>query len=450
MGIFLIFRNDAGLTMYLFSAKVRLRMTMGDVRNKGGHMSVMAFVHKKEDASDTELATAAREHFSSNRAKQVIAKLIVLMRAAQLPSMSDKDMHNRFPPTERMKWLEQRPDLRCKVVMDLVRLREHMARKRNLTKQAEDIEEALVEDITYKEYEEAFQVEDLATYGDGDAYVRFFVEGFDWTKGDEKSRALIGVLCNEFLTAPAQLKPPLTHLQVRRAISSVAWQTHVPTDLRAKVDDARLVKQEQSPREPFMAKDEMEIVTTVLLAKHLPLVEMRPVFLAAMKALGFEVPVPKPEDTQPSAANADDKKPDVPTMAPSDSVATSGGPLVLDLDEQEALEAAVTMMEGTDADDAESDGTKVFARPSSSNTDSLGFDAASARSPASTGAEADGYRSSNGNIKLADLKPASENPPTPPPRQSQSGLLDGAPSSKREPPKVVIAPPLRGGRYAKP
>lgn len=418
-------------------------------------MAVAAFVHKKSGASDTEMKAEADEHFAGSRPKQVIAKMIVLLRAGQLPSMTDKDMHNRFPPTERMKWYEQRADLRRDVLIDLLHTPEHMARRRNLMRQAEDIEEALVEDITYKQYEEAFRAEDLATYGDGDAYIRFFVEGFDWTKSDEKSRALIGVLLNEFLAAPGQLKPALTHLQARRALSSVAWQTHVPTDLRAKVDDARLAKQAESPREPFTAKDEMEIVTMLLLAKHLPLEELKPLFLAAMEALGFEMSTPKPEDTQPSAVQAekteaaapqDPETPDKPqkNAVAVDGVATPGGPLVLDFDEEAALEAAVTM----DGEDPESDGTKVFARnPFTPTVDTGAFEAARASSPASTGPDRQGIPSSKGDIRLSDLTPVNESQPTPPPRPSQSGLLESAPSSRREPPKIV--PPLRNRAASK-
>ena len=86
-------------------------------------------------------------------------------------------------------------------------------------------------------------------------------------------------------------RPILTHLEVRRAIDPRTWQHHVPEELRAKVDAARL--EAEAKARPFGAQEELAIVTPAFICQHLPLAELKGVLDRAEEALG----IPKTGDS---------------------------------------------------------------------------------------------------------------------------------------------------------
>lgn len=275
---------------------------------------VLPLVHKNpEKKSDEELVTEANAHFKGSRVKQVVATFISLMREHQFPGLTHEDFHKEFPADVRMGWLKNRPDRRQQIVTELVGTKPNMARKRELPKQAQDIEDTLEsQDITCKDFDVAYTPEDWASYGNGEGVVDRFFDKFDWTDSkDVKKQAVVANFINEFLAVEPGLKPILTHLQVRRAISSVTWNKHLPVELRAKIDDARLEKQEKSSREPFTAAEELALVPAEEFVKYIPLDELVDVFRAAMKAMGFKVP-----GTATDEEKADDAEGDKPTTPP--------------------------------------------------------------------------------------------------------------------------------------
>lgn len=274
---------------------------------------VAPLIHRNQKATDEELVAEANAHFKGSRVKQVIASFIHQMREHQFPGMTHEDSHKEFPAAVRMGWLKSRPDRRQQIVTGLVGTKPNMARKRDLAKQAQDIEDTLeCGDITVKDLDAAYTPEDWATYGDCEKAVHLFYGKFDWTDTkDEKKQAVIAGFIREFLVVEPGLKPILTHLQVRRAISSVTWNKYLPVELRAKIDDARLEKQEKSPRDPFTAAEELAHVPPEEFVKFIPLDELTGVFRDAMKAMGFKVP-----GESAAEEKVDDAEGDKPTAPP--------------------------------------------------------------------------------------------------------------------------------------
>lgn len=298
---------------------------------------VTPLVHKNpEKKSDEELVTEANIHFKANPAKRMVASLFSKLREHQFPGMAHEDLHKEFPAAVRMGWLKDRPDRRQQIVTMLVGTKPNMARKRELAKQAQDIEDVLESlDITFKDFGDAFADDDCANYGPGGEFFSLFYGKFDWadTKDPVKQR-VIAELIDESLDVQPGLKPILTHLQVRRAISSVTWNKYLPVELRAKIDDARLEKQEKSPREPFTAKEELALCPPETFVTFIPLDELVGVIRDMMQAMGFKVPGAAAEEEK-----SDDAEGDKPTAPPPASDDGPNAPLEIEIVAEDAPSA---------------------------------------------------------------------------------------------------------------
>jgi hypothetical protein len=279
-------------------------------------------VHKNPKAPDDELAREASEYFKQHRPLQVIATCIDLMREHQFPNMTFADLHKRFPAKERMLWLKERADVRQIVSTDLAGTPPKTARKRAPGVQAENIEEVIeCGDKTSQQFDLAFHSNTLAIYGDTEGFAQFFLDHFDWKDTKNKARqVVVARLMNEFLAVVDGLSPILTHLELRRAISSAAWHMHVPIELRAEIDDARLAKLADKPNEAWTAKEELGMATPdKLVDDNLPLEEFIPVFKAWMKAVGYRLSSEMPTQTNAtkSAPASAKTEHNTPTVSPA-------------------------------------------------------------------------------------------------------------------------------------
>jgi hypothetical protein len=112
-----------------------------------------------------------------------------------------------------------------------------------------------------------------------------------WTDESDAHQKLVGWLVRVLLSERSTLdpdmlrKPVLTAWEVRAAVDARVWQEHIPLDLRATIDEARLKREKARPREAYTARHELQIATPELIAQHLPLSDLLPVIQAAEQAM---------------------------------------------------------------------------------------------------------------------------------------------------------------------
>jgi hypothetical protein len=258
-----------------------------------------------QNADDAALRQEATDHLARWPALQVMAEALIVLRAAGVPWWAPAATCARWPVGERLRWLEQRADLREEVVSSLTRLTLRDPRRRSLAFQTELVEATVDPALDAQRVEEAFDPRALVVYGPVTELWDEVVKRVPWDA--EVSPALVEQLVGILLAdKSAHLgttrAPVLTAWQLRSAIDARAWQAHLPARVRAAVDDARLHHELVHPGVPFTARDELAIVTPAVLAANLPLRAMRPVFSAAARVMGLEraapahsQPAPRPD-----------------------------------------------------------------------------------------------------------------------------------------------------------
>jgi hypothetical protein len=251
-------------------------------------------VHARTDDVDA-LKQEQSDHLARWPALQVMAEALIALRAAGAPWWESAALGVRWPLSERLQWLEQRPDLREDVTRRLTGLTLREGRGRSVAFQAELIDAVAEPRIDARRIEEAFDPRDLATYAPVGELWDEMMRRIPWDAEIPPAlvEQLLGILLAERSTLlGATRSPVLSAWKLRAAIDTRAWQAHVPSRVRAAVDEARLHKELVEPGAPFTARDELAIATPAVLASNLPLRALRPVFVAAARVLGFEVPAP--------------------------------------------------------------------------------------------------------------------------------------------------------------
>ena len=254
-------------------------------------------------ADDQTLAEEEMRYRRSNRAVQIGIQLIEDLRGKYHPGMTYEDMHREFPALRRMQWLEARPDRRQVITTALIGTKPATARKHSIERQAADIEEAIENnDADVEMFDEAFSPDEIAIYGDMQAYWRLFFKTFDWKMESEETCEdnTAYWLIRALLEQRDNLESVLTHLQVRRAISSVAWNTYLPVEVRAKIDDARNAQLADEPTKVFSAEQELELVDLLVLVEHIPLKHLKPLIKLGIEHMGFTL-----EDASATATPVD-------------------------------------------------------------------------------------------------------------------------------------------------
>jgi hypothetical protein len=271
-------------------------------------------VHIDPAASDEVRRKEAADHLARWPALQLLGEILVVLRAAGVSWWAPGALCARWPLSERLRWLEQRPDVRDEVTKALAGVALRDGRRRTAAFQAELIEARVDVAADAARLEEAFDPRDLVVYGPARALWGEVMACIPWD-GEVSTvlleRLLTALLADRTHPRDAGRASILTPWQVRNSIDTRSWQAHVPLRLRAAVDDARLHKELVDPAAPFTARDEMAIVTPAILAANLPLRALRPVFVAAERVMGLE-PIapaqsqPAPKGGLPEAANDSD------------------------------------------------------------------------------------------------------------------------------------------------
>lgn len=253
------------------------------------------------EVDDAALARAEREHLGKHGALQLVAELIAKLRQVQPSWWRADKLRERWNATDRMRWLEQRPDLRQRITTQLTGLVPRTARKKRADFQADLIDSALDDgDVKVEEFDAAFESVDLVVYGPADDLWRAFRDALPWEAGGDGERALVEWLLGALLAGSGPdgmtRTPILTALELRGALGAKLWQEQLSLELRVKVDEARLAHERANPEQPFRAEKELELVGLEALVKAIPLAEWRAVVDAAERAFGV-VSTPRAEST---------------------------------------------------------------------------------------------------------------------------------------------------------
>jgi len=257
--------------------------------------ALKSLVHDDADRSDDASRREARAWAAKSPQVQLIAELLLILRAADPPWWSPDVLCTLWPPLTRMRWFAQRPDIRQRVTTQVTGLAQNAARTKSCEFQAELIEAVLAGgDVSTTVLDLAFEPLEIATYGNAQEIWTQFKDRMPWTSDTPPNQKLVGQLLRAFLSERSPLdpemmrRPILTACEVREAIDSTVWQTSVTTELRVAMDDARVRWEKTRAKEPYHARHDLQIVTPELIPVHIALVDLLGVFLAAERSLRFE------------------------------------------------------------------------------------------------------------------------------------------------------------------
>jgi len=269
--------------------------------------SVNPLIHKNSESSDQELSKEASAYYSQHTPLQAQAELwIKILELIKTPDANGKIdtlpwwnlqyTRNTFTVKQRMQALNQRPDIRQQVTTQLTGMKQKAARAMPADLQATLIDSAIDQgDISLLELEEAFDAQTWAVY--------IFQNTF-WNAlandglikiveaNTEREKQFIAYALDVFLKTRGsfggqQLKPVLTHLDVRLAIDPEIWIKRIPMTKRIEVDRARLDQERKNPRIPFTAQRELQIVGLDTIVQSIDLSDLVPVIRAAGESMGF-------------------------------------------------------------------------------------------------------------------------------------------------------------------
>lgn len=250
--------------------------------------------HESAEQDDEALAREARAHLARLPQLQLLAELLLKLRASAPPWWTPQGLRAAWGADTRMRWLRQRPDLRQRVTTALTGLPANAARKKSPEFQAELIDSVIDDgDVPLGRFEEAFDPCDLVVYGPAHELWREFRDRVPWEDDGPTQQRIVAWLIRALLsdrspTLGFSRRPILTPWDVRSAIDVTAWHTRMPLEVRVAVDEARLKHEKTRPREPFHARHELGIALPEQIAASLPLAELAPVLRAAELAMGLD------------------------------------------------------------------------------------------------------------------------------------------------------------------
>lgn len=257
--------------------------------------------HPETDTVDDEARQRdARTHLAGAPHLQVVAELVAKLRASSFPWWTPAFTRGQWSASQRMQWLEQRPDARQRITTALTGLPRKAARDKTPGFQASLIDTVLDHgDLNASDFEHAFAPQDVAVYGPASDVWTQFRARFPWEDDSPHHQKLVGWLLRVLLSERSSLdqdmlrKPILSAWDVRHGIDSQVWQERIPLEIRAAVDDARAKHERARPREPFGARHELQIATPEIIVQTIPLSDLLPVVLIAERAmfLGAEASV---------------------------------------------------------------------------------------------------------------------------------------------------------------
>ena len=231
------------------------------------------FTHADSEKDEATLAQEASNFLARQPVAQFTVELLTTLRELKLPWWTPTQRRTALNETIRMRCLTARPIVRQLITMELTGVLPKAALKMTPDYQAGLIDMSLEEDKTNEDFENAFRPEELALYCDPrDTYTQF-MQALPWEDGLKMHRDLIAQLIECLLkdrVTPENktAKPILSHHDVLSAISRKVWQSRIPIELRVAIDEALLKQEKEKARDPFHAKNILEIVPPATLRRH--------------------------------------------------------------------------------------------------------------------------------------------------------------------------------------
>jgi len=263
---------------------------------------IAPLVHKDPNAADEVLAKEVLDHCLKNPPIQLVVEMLIILRGEKLPWWTPEQRREAYTATARMQMLQQRPDVRARIMKDVTNAPPGFARRGEPDRQASYIDEFLLEDVPVRTFENAFDPIELVVYGDAAALFYQFMDAMPWDE-DALHQDLIATLIAAFLSdRKDDGKRPsnaiLTHWEVVNAIDPILWHTKIPLETRVAVHKAWLELQKDKRQIPYSAEHVLGIVTPKVITHSIKLVDLKDIFALAEQKMGFERPMPK-EDTPP-------------------------------------------------------------------------------------------------------------------------------------------------------
>lgn len=255
---------------------------------------------KTRPLNDGKLQTRAAEDFAKRRELPIVAQLYDHLRTHPRPWWTLTFLRKRWPTRERLKWFEERPDLRAKITHELTGLPIGTASDSDLGFQAEVIDRVVASgDVTPEQWETSFSAADIALHGPTGLIWQTFRHRFPWDARSDEDRKVLRWLFEELLTPRSRPNlpdsPVLSPLYLRSAIDVRVWQESIPLELRIQIDAQRLRKELEG--EPFTCRDEIGVVTIERIVEHIPVDQLQGVLDALERVLpGLASPGLSPED----------------------------------------------------------------------------------------------------------------------------------------------------------
>ncbi len=245
-------------------------------------------------AADDMLREEAQTKLAQSPALQVVCEMMSKLRVMTFDWWTPEFTRQRWSAHARMRWFRDRPDLRQEITASLTGLPATTARHKSPEFQA-DLMAAVMEagDVTASRFEEVFDPRDLVVHGPVSEFWTSFRERMPWHDDGASHQAFIAwflraLLAERTCETEGTRRAILTPLDVRAAIDARVWQTYLPVDIRAAVDEARIRQERSRPRDPYLARHELSIAVPEHIAAHVPLTELTGVFTAAEHAMANE------------------------------------------------------------------------------------------------------------------------------------------------------------------
>lgn len=305
-----------------------------------------------EKQDDAALTQEAQSHIGKSPSLQFIAELLQRLRDGSFSWWTPEQVRNLWPAQARMTWLAQRPDIRQRITTGLTGLAPKAARNKTPDFQASLLDSVIEDgDVTVKQFDDAFDVQELAAYAPTQEIWAKFRERMPWDQDVPAHQELVAWLFEVFLASASTVgaharRPILTSLQLRTAIPGRLWHTRIPLEVRVAIDELRHQREKSKPGEVFHAIHDLSVATPAIISANVPLRELTRVVDVAERMMGYPATPPLKGLTSTSmspaampAASAVDKK-STPEKSEKSDGAKKAGEKVAEKEKAPAAAAA--------------------------------------------------------------------------------------------------------------
>jgi hypothetical protein len=187
-----------------------------------------------------------------------------------------------LPITDRMQALQERSDIRAKILHEATGIFPNLATAMPTTVQIDLLNSALENNAVSTE-------KLLAIFEDSAPIVYFDMSLFwqlwknRWKELEEAQNDILRPFFTDLLRTACDCG---WHWNIRMALRH-SWHVYIPIEMREKIDLLRLEQERKNPRTSFSSKYELEIITPDIIMQELPFHEFQPVLDMLEKKLGI-------------------------------------------------------------------------------------------------------------------------------------------------------------------